>query len=190
MILSDQDIQLELESGRLEISPIDDPDKQFQPASVDLRLSPEFVIFQTGEEAAIDPFNDDQAHFIRRLGIAQHKPFILHPGEFVLASTMEWVTLPDDLVARVDGRSSIGRLGVLMHATAGFIDPGFSGRITLELSNVNKMPVKLYPGMRCCQISFERMTSPAQRPYGKDRGSKYQGQRHATTSRISEDRPE
>lgn len=187
MILSDRDIQLELESGRLVIDPIGDPDKQIQPASVDLRLGTEFTIFQVGELGYIDPKGHDWKNLLRHVSVCGVRPFLLHPGEFVLSSTMEWVKLPNNLVARVDGRSSLGRLGVLMHATAGFIDPGFEGNITLELSNVNRMPVALWPGSRVCQISFETMTSPAARPYGNKRGSKYQGQQGPTESSIAED---
>lgn len=189
MILSDRDIKLELESGRLVIDPIGDPDKQIQPASVDLRLGTEFKIFQVGELGYIDPKGHDWKNFLRLVSVRGSDPFLLHPGEFVLASTMEWVKLPNNLVARVDGRSSLGRLGVLMHATAGFIDPCFEGNITLELSNVNRMPVALWPDSRVCQISFETLSSPCERPYGKARGSKYQGQLGPTASRIAEDHP-
>lgn len=189
MILSDRDIDLELASGRLVIDPIGDPEIQIQPASVDLRLATDFIIFRAaGTSAYIHPSELDMSKVTERIDTGGN-PFILHPGQFVLASTMEWVKLPADLVGRVDGRSSLGRLGVLMHATAGFIDPGFEGKITLELSNVNQMPVVLKPGMRVCQISFDRMSSPAARPYGIARGSKYQSQSGVQVSLISQDFP-
>jgi dCTP deaminase len=189
VILSDRDIQLELESGRLVIDPIGDPAVQIQPASVDLRLATDFIIFRAaGQSAYIHPGDTQIERLYERVDTGG-APFILHPGQFVLASTMEWVKLPDDLVGRVDGRSSLGRLGVLMHATAGFIDPGFNGKITLELSNVNQMPVVLKPGMRVCQISFDRMSSPAARPYGTARNSKYQCQTGAQVSLIHADFP-
>lgn len=190
MILSDRDIKLELESGRLVIDPIGDPDVQIQPASVDLRLATDFIIFRAaGQRAYIHPSLTGVMEEVTERIDTGGDPFILHPGQFVLASTMEWFKLPANLVGRVDGRSSLGRLGVLMHATAGFIDPGFEGKITLELSNVNQMPVVLKPGMRVCQISFEQTSTPAERPYGKERGSKYQSQTSTQVSLIHEDFP-
>jgi dCTP deaminase len=187
MILSDGDIKKAIAAGRIAIEPLDDPELQIQPASVDLRLGTRFILFRHSRTPYIDPLAQDAADYTEVMEIAEDDRFILHPGEFVLAATKERVRLPDDLVGRVDGRSSIGRLGLQMHATAGFIDPAFEGNITLELSNVGRMPVALHPNMRVCQISFEPLTSPAERPYGAGRGSKYQGQAGPTPSRIHRD---
>ena len=188
MILSDGDIQERLENGDLRVEPIDDPDLQMQPASVDLRLGNEFVVYKLPHVACIDTADERTAEgYTETVEVEDGDGFILHPGEFVLGSTHEWVRIPEDLVARVEGRSSIGRLAVVVHATAGFIDPGFEGRITLELSNLGRVGVKLYPGMRISQLVFHEMTSPAERPYGPERGSKYFGQKGPVTSRIGED---
>jgi dCTP deaminase len=187
MILSDRDIKQALAEGRIGIEPLDDPDLQIQPASVDLRIGTRFILFRHARTPYIDPLAQDAADYTEAMEIGEDERFILHPGEFVLAATKERVRLPDDLVGRVDGRSSIGRLGLQMHATAGFIDPSFEGNITLELSNVGRMPVALHPNMRVCQISFEPLSSPAERPYGVGRQSKYQGQSGPTASRIHRD---
>jgi len=188
MILSDRDIATRLEQGDLVIEPIEDPDLQIQPASVDLRLDNEFVVYRLAHVPVIDPHDPDTIQdYTQRVVMPDGEPFILHPGEFVLGSTREWVRIPVDLVARVEGRSSIGRLAVVVHATAGFIDPGFEGRITLELSNLGRVAVMLYPGMRISQIVLQEMTSPAERPYGPQRGSKYVGQEGPVTSRIGND---
>jgi dCTP deaminase len=188
MILSDRDILARLERGDLIIDPLDEPDQQVQPASVDLRLDTEFVVYRLQHVPCIDPRDADSVQtYTDRMVVPDGEAFILHPGEFALGSTFERVAVPPDLVARVEGRSSIGRLAVVVHATAGFIDPGFDGRITLELSNLGRLPVKLYPGMRISQVVFHEMTSPAQRPYGPARGSKYQGQSGPVTSRIASD---
>jgi len=187
MILSDQDIRAEMEAGRIVIEPLEDPELQIQPCSVDLRLGNRFVIFKTSQKPFIDPRSDNPEAYTEEVTVPDGEVFFLHPGEFVLASTKERVSVPEDLVARVDGRSSIGRLAVMVHATAGFIDAGFRGTVTLELSNVGKMPVALHPNMRICQVSFARMTSPAARPYGNRPGSKYQDQSGPTPSRIHRD---
>jgi dCTP deaminase len=188
MILSDQDIHRRLDDGELEVDPIDDRDLQIQPASIDLRLGREFVVYKLPHVACIDTREDAaEQGYTETVEIDEDEPFILHPGEFVLGSTYEWVNIPDDLVARVEGRSSIGRLAVVVHATAGFIDPGFEGRITLELSNLGRVAVQLYPGMRISQLVFHEMTSPAERPYGPERGSKYFGQEGPVTSKIGDD---
>lgn len=189
MILSDRDIKARLLAGDIRIEPLDDPDQQIQPASVDLRLSDTFVVYRLAHVACIDPLEDDTLKkYTEVVQMPEGQPFILHPGEFALGSTMEWVKIPADLVARVEGRSSIGRLAVVVHATAGFIDPGFEGKITLELSNLGRLGVKLYPGMRISQVVFHTMTSPAERPYGPSRGSKYHGQEGPVASRINKDR--
>lgn len=189
MILSDRDIKARLAKGDFVVRPLDDPELQVQPASVDLRLGSEFVVYRLPHVPCIDPQDTGTlTGYTETVSIAQGDAFILHPGEFALGSTLEWVRIPADLVARVEGRSSIGRLAVVVHATAGFIDPGFEGQITLELSNLGRVPVKLYPGMRISQIVLHQMTSAAERPYGPQRGSKYFGQTGPVVSRITNDR--
>lgn len=189
MILSDRDLKARLQRGDLGVDPLDDPELQIQPASIDLRLSGDFVVYKLPHLPVIDPRDlESISRYTERLHIPEDDAFILHPGEFALGSTLESIRVPSDLVARVEGRSSIGRLAVVVHATAGFIDPGFEGQITLELSNLGRLPVKLYPGMRISQIVLHSMTSPADRPYGPERGSKYFGQTGPIPSRISTDR--
>ncbi len=189
MILSDRDIKERLARGDLGIEPLDDPDLQIQPASVDLRLAASFVVYRLPHVPCIDPRDARSVEdYTERIDITADGAFVLQPGEFALGSTWERVRVPADLVARVEGRSSIGRLAVVVHATAGFIDPGFEGQITLELSNLGRCAVKLYPGMRISQVVFHGMTSPAERPYGSARGSKYQGQSGPAPSRIARDR--
>lgn len=188
MILSDRDIKARLEQGDLVIDPITDWDLQLQPASVDVRLGKQFAVYQLPHLPCIDPRDKANIDAVTKpVEIPDGEPFILHPGEFALAHTAEYIKIPADLVARVEGRSSLGRLAIVVHATAGFIDPGFEGTITLELSNLGRAAVKLYPGMRISQLVFHTMTSPALRPYGSGRGSKYQGQRGAVPSRSGQD---
>jgi len=188
MILSDRDIRRYLEEGKIVIEPLENPELQIQPASVDLRLGNEFRVFRHTKKAFIDPLEDDVAEYTETLTVKEKEPFILHPGEFVLGCTRERIELSDDLVARVEGRSSLGRLALLVHATAGYIDAGFRGNVTLELSNVGKMPIALYQRMRICQLSFETISSKAERPYGHPkRDSKYQDQRGPVSSRIHRD---
>jgi len=188
-ILSDTDIKEYLENGRITIHPLEDPDVQIQPSSVDLRIGNEFKGFRIVRKPVIDPMDPgDLESYMESFYIEEGKPFIIHPREFALATTYETVKLPSDLVARVEGRSSMGRLGITMHVTAGYIDPGFHGKITLEISNIGKMPVALYTGQRVCQIVFETMTSPSEKPYGHpDRDSKYMGQKRPITSKIKQD---
>lgn len=188
-ILSDQDIKKCLESGKIIIEPLEKPEIQIQPSSVDLRIGSEFKGFRIVRKPCIDPMDKgDLESYMESFYIDEGEPFIIHPGEFALATTYETVKLPDDLVARVEGRSSMGRLGITMHVTAGYIDPGFQGKITLEISNIGKMPVALYTGQRVCQIVFETMTSPSKRPYGHpDRDSKYMGQKRPISSKIKQD---
>ena len=184
MILSDRTIREELAAGRIGIDPLDE--SCIQPSSVDLRLDRLFRVFLNHTAPVID-VKKDLSELTELIEIDDDDAFILHPGEFVLGSTAEAVTLPDDLVARIEGKSSLGRLGLLIHSTAGFIDAGFSGHITLELSNVASLPITLYPGMKVGQVSFLRMTTPADVPYGSSQvGSKYQGQRGPTPSRYWE----
>jgi len=187
-MLSDKDIKAALAAGTIEVGPLEDPDIQIQPASIDLRLGNDFRVFKHAQRAYIDPLTDDLDTYTEVIHVEDGQAFILHPGEFVLGTIKEYVKIPDDIVAQVDGRSSLGRLAILVHATAGFIDPGFEGNITLELSNVGKMPVAFYPNMRVCQISFTPLSTPAEIPYGHpSRRSKYQGQRGPTASRIRKD---
>lgn len=181
MLLSDRDIRAELERERIGIEPSDPA--MLQPSSVDVRLDRYFRLFDNHKYPFIDPA-EDQPELTRFIEVKPDEPFILHPGEFVLGSTYEQVTLPDDIAARLEGKSSLGRLGLLTHSTAGFIDPGFTGHVTLELSNVATLPIKLWPGMKIGQLCFFRLTSPAERPYGSaDYASRYQGQRGPTASR-------
>ncbi len=185
MILSDRDIRAHIDSGRIVIDPFD-PD-MIQPASIDIRLDRYFRLFDNHKYPHIDPA-EDQPELTRLIETAADDAFILHPGEFVLASSLERVALADDVAARVEGKSSLGRLGLLTHATAGFIDPGFSGHVTLELSNVATLPIKLWPGMKIGQLGFFQLSSAAEFPYGtSQRGSHYQGQRGPTASRSHED---
>jgi dCTP deaminase len=188
-ILSDRDIKKCLETGQILIEPLENPERQIQPSSVDLRIGNEFKGFRIIRKPCIDPMDKtDMDSYMESFYIDDGEPFIIHPGEFALATTYETVKLPDNLVARVEGRSSMGRLGITMHVTAGYIDPGFHGRITLEISNIGKMPVALYTGQRVCQIVFETMTSPSEKPYGHpDRDSKYMGQQRPETSKIKHD---
>ena len=183
MILSDGTISQLIAAERLTISPL--VRAHIQPSSVDLCLGFSFRVFETHRHDLIDPF--EKQDLTRE--VEAKDDFVLHPGEFVLASTAETVGLPDNIVARVDGKSSLGRLGLLIHATAGFVDPGFRGQITLELSNVAPMPIRLSPGMKIAQISFWTLDQPAQRPYGHpELGSKYQDQTGATASEYARNR--
>ncbi|MEN9710297.1 MAG: hypothetical protein RL441_289 [Actinomycetota bacterium] len=181
MLLSDRDIKSEISLGRIQLEPYDAA--MVQPASVDIRLDRFFRTFENHKYQFIDPAQE-QEDLTRAVEVAPDEPFILHPGEFVLGSTYEVVTLPDDIAARVEGKSSLGRLGLLTHATAGFVDPGFSGHVTLELSNVANLPVTLWPGMKIGQLCFIKMSSASEHPYGSGvYGSRYQNQRGPTASR-------
>ncbi|WP_034089318.1 dCTP deaminase [Streptacidiphilus albus] len=181
MLLSDKDIRAEIESGRVVIDPYDP--KMIQPSSIDVRLDRYFRVFENHKYPHIDP-SVEQPDLTRLVEPEGEDPFILHPGEFALASTYEVITLPDDVASRLEGKSSLGRLGLLTHSTAGFIDPGFSGHVTLELSNVATLPIKLYPGMKIGQLCMFRLSSPAEHPYGSaEYGSRYFGQRGPTASR-------
>jgi dCTP deaminase len=188
MILSDTDILARLREGDLVIDPLDDVDQQVQPASVDLRLGSEFLEFQRTNISCIHPTREREvSEYIAETVVEEGEEFILHPGDFVLGTTKERVEMPADLVANVEGRSSLGRLAVVVHATAGFVDPGYRGQVTLELSNLGIAPVALTPGMRVSQLVFTELSSPAERPYGGERGSKYQDQRGPQASRIGDD---
>ena len=186
MILSDRSLREQLASGRIVIEPLDE--SLIQPSSVDVRISNLFRVFRNHTRSVLD-VKEDLRELTEPIEMPEDgsEPFMLHPGEFVLGSTLERVAVPDDLVGRVEGKSSLGRLGLLIHSTAGFIDAGFDGHITLELANVASLPITLYPGMKIGQVSFMQMTTPADNPYGKGAtGSKYQGQRGPTPSRYFE----
>jgi dCTP deaminase len=181
VILSDRSINEAIASGRLGIEPFDP--KLVQPSSIDVRLDNKFLVFRNTKRAFIDvkqPADD----LMELIEVGLDDPMYLHPHEFILGNTIERVKMPDDLVGRLEGRSSLGRLGVVIHSTAGFIDASFEGHVTLEISNLANLPIALYPGMRIGQISFSLMTTPADRPYGAARGSKYSGQQLPTASRL------
>ncbi|GAA1225751.1 dCTP deaminase [Kitasatospora nipponensis] len=181
MLLSDKDIRTEIDNGRVRVDPFEPA--MVQPSSIDVRLDRFFRVFENHRYPHIDP-SEEQPDLTRLVEPDGDEAFILHPGEFVLASTYEVITLPDDVASRLEGKSSLGRLGLLTHSTAGFIDPGFSGHVTLELSNVATLPIKLYPGMKIGQLCLFRLSSPSEHPYGSARyGSRYQGQRGPTPSR-------
>jgi dCTP deaminase len=184
-VLSDRDIAAALAGGRVRVDPYDPAD--LQPSSIDLHLDRSFRVFRNNRYPYID-VRSPQPDLTELLSVSDDEPFVLHPGEFVLGQTLEWVELPDDLVARLEGKSSLGRLGLLIHSTAGYVDPGWKGKLTLELSNVAKLPIALYFGMKIGQISFFAMSSPVDRPYGSaGLGSKYQGQSEPTASAYFED---
>jgi len=181
VLLSDRDIQSYVESGRITLDPWDP--EMIQPSSVDIHLDRFFRLFDNHKYPVIDPAAP-QPELTRLIDVSADGELVLHPGEFVLGSTFETVTLADDVAARLEGKSSLGRLGLLTHSTAGFIDPGFSGHVTLELSNTATLPIKLYPGMKVGQLCFFQLSSSAQNPYGSGaHGSRYQGQRGPTASR-------
>ena len=181
MLLSDRDIRAQINDKRVGVEPFDEA--MIQPSSVDVRLDKFFRVFENHKYEVIDP-SLEQPELTREIIAEDGEAFILHPGEFVLASTYEVITLPDDIAGRLEGKSSLGRLGLLTHSTAGFIDPGFSGHITLELSNVANLPVKLYPGMKIGQLCLIKLSSAAEHPYGSAQYlNRYQGQRGPTPSR-------
>ncbi len=179
--MSDRDIRASIEAGLIGLDPLEMG--LLQPSSIDVRLDRFFRLFDNHKYAFIDPA-EQQDELTRLIEVDPTEPFILHPGEFVLGSTYEFVTLPDDVAARLEGKSSLGRLGLLTHSTAGFVDPGFKGHVTLELSNVATLPIKLWPGMKIGQLCFFKLTSPSEHPYGSEKySSRYQGQRGPTASR-------
>jgi dCTP deaminase len=185
MILSDRSIREELAAGRVVVDPLDET--CIQPSSIDLHVDSQFRVFANSRYPYID-VQREMPDLTELVEVGDGDPFILHPGEFVLGSTLERVALPDDLVARLEGKSSLGRLGLLIHSTAGYVDPGWDGFLTLELSNVANLPITIYPGMKIGQISFFRLTTAADAPYGSaGAGSKYQGQRGPTPSRFFEE---
>ncbi len=186
VILSDRSLREQLDAGRIVIDPLDET--LIQPSSIDVRISNLFRVFRNHTAGVID-VKQDMENLTELIEVPEgsDEPFMLHPGEFVLGSTLERIAVPDDLVGRVEGKSSLGRLGLLIHSTAGFVDAGFDGHITLELANVASLPITLYPGMKIGQVSFMQMTTAAENPYGSGaKGSKYQGQRGPTPSRYFE----
>jgi dCTP deaminase len=179
--MSDRDIRAEIEAGRIGLEPLDMG--LLQPSSFDVRLDRFFRLFDNHKYAYIDPA-EEMSDLTRLVEVDPKEAFILHPGEFVLGSTYEFVTLPDNIAARLEGKSSLGRLGLLTHSTAGFVDPGFNGHVTLELANVSNLPIKLWPGMKIGQLCFFQLSSPSETPYGSAKyNSRYQGQRGPTASR-------
>ena len=182
MILSDRSIKEYIAAGRIVLTPYDE--SLVQPASIDIRLDGRFRVFRNYRYSCIDP-KAVQQDLTELIEVADDEPFIVHPGEFILGNTVEHIKLGNDLVSRLEGKSSLGRLGLIVHATAGYVDPGFEGNITLELSNVANLPIRLYPGMKVGQLSFFAMSTPADRPYGHPGlGSKYKGQTAPTASRM------
>jgi dCTP deaminase len=181
MLMSDRDIRASIEAGQIGLEPLEMG--LLQPSSFDVRLDRFFRLFDNHKYPFIDPA-EQQDDLTRLIEVAPDEAFILHPGEFVLGSTFEFVTLPNDIAARLEGKSSLGRLGLLTHSTAGFVDPGFKGHVTLELSNTATLPIKLWPGMKIGQLCFFKLTSASEFPYGSDKySSRYQGQRGPTASR-------
>lgn len=181
--LSDATIRSLVDEGRIRIDPYDPAN--VQPSSVDVRLGDSFRVFHNHRVSAIDLRNPPQ-NLTEEVRVDEGEPFVIHPGEFCLGRTLEWVELPDDIVSRVEGKSSLGRLGLIVHATAGFVDPGWKGTLTLELNNLTRVPIKLYPGLLIAQLSFMALDRPAERPYGSpELGSHYQGQVAATESRYA-----
>ncbi len=189
MVLSDKDLKAALKSGKIKIKPAPDFKTQLGSCSIDLRLGNVFRVFEYSRHAYIDPFrknNTDQ--FTREIRIKDKEPFIIQPGDFVLATTVEEIEVPDDLTGRLEGRSSIGRLGIVVHSTAANIECGFRGHITLELANMGKLPVALYPDIRICSVSFEQLSSPAEVPYYKKKSAKYIGQKGPGESKIRDEK--
>ncbi len=187
MVLSDKDLKIALKSGKIKIKPAPDLKTQLGSCSIDLRLGNAFRIFESGVHGVIDPRKNVAKEFTKEIIVKVGDPFIMQPDDFVLGTTVEDVEIPDDLVGSLEGRSSIGRLGIIVHSTAATIDAGWKGHITLELANMGKMPVALYPGMRICSISFEQLSSPAEIPYYKKHNAKYVGQKGPGESKIREE---
>ncbi len=182
MVLSDRTIKSEMAAGRIIVEPCDPND--IQPSSIDLHLGDDFQVFRNSRYPYIDP-GREQPGLMERVSASPEEPFVLHPGEFALGTTIERIGLPEDIVGRLEGKSSLGRLGLLIHSTAGYVDPGWDGRLTLELSNVANLPILLTPGMAIGQVSFSQMTTSVDRPYGHPGlGSRYQGQHEATSSKM------
>jgi len=184
MNLSDADIQKKMETGDLVIEPLENPELQLQPASVDFRLSNEFLTFNNQNITSFNPLEDNPEEHMEKTVVNDDEQYIVHPGDFVLASTKEWIEIPDDLIGFVDGRSTLGRLGLVIHSTAGLLDPGWKGNVTLEISNHGSVPLELSPDMRVGQLTFTELKTPSERPYGVERGSKYQNQSGVQSART------
>ena len=184
MILSDKDIKNYINSGKISIDP-KLKEEQFQSAWIDLTLGKEFRVFKITQSAVLDPKNPEEITEI--IIVDEEKPFIIHPGEFVLGTVNEYIKFPDDLAGAVDGRSSLGRLGVVVHVTSTFVDPGWEGKLVLEITNVGRMPVALYPGMRICKLVFMKLSSPCEKPYYMKKDAKYFKQNKIDQSKISQE---
>ncbi|OGG02163.1 dCTP deaminase [Candidatus Gottesmanbacteria bacterium RBG_16_37_8] len=186
MVLSDRDIKKYLTSGKIKITPKPDLSRQLGSCSIDLRLGNTFRIFEQSKVAFVDPFDPKNRDEITKLiEVKDKEPFILHPNDFVLATTIESFTLPDDLLARLEGRSSLGRLGIVVHSTASIFEPGWQGKVVMELGNLGRMPIALYPGMRICALTFEKLSSTVDVPYHKKKGAKYLNQDTPEASKMS-----
>lgn len=183
-VLSDRDVRKLILEGKIVIEPLD-LEEQLMPIGIDLRLGNEFRIFNVQAKGLVDPARDGLAELTQLVRVKDGEPFIIHPDEFVLGITKEYIKLPDDIAARIDGRSSLGRLGIVVHSTSGHVDPGFEGRLTLEISNIGRLPVALYPGMKFCSLIFERLTSPVEKSYREF--GKYVGQREPIESKLAEE---
>ena len=188
MVLSDRDIKVALKSGKIKITPAPDLKTQLGSCSLDLRLGDTFRVFESGVQAIIDPHKNASNEFTKEVVVKRGKAFVMQPGDFVLGVTVEKIEVPDDLTGRLEGRSSIGRLGIVIHSTAANIECGFKGHITLELANMGKLPVALYPSMRICSVSFEQLSSPSEVPYFKKKSAKYVGQVGPGESKINEEK--
>lgn len=186
MILSDRDIKTCLRNGTLKVEPLEDEETQIQPSGIDLRLGNQFRIFKSMSTPYIDPKQPVEG-YTEALELDGSRPFILHPGEFILGTTQEHIKMADDLVGMIDGRTSLGRLGISIHTTSAGINPGWEGRLTLEISNSGKMPVALYPGMRVCKLSFVKLSSPPEKTYQTKEGAKYQSQNGLEESKLFKD---
>ncbi len=188
MILSDRDIKQALRAGRIVVKPKPDLKVQLGSSSLDLRLGHQFRVFKHRQQPFVDPLNPKTTEgMTEEVHISRNEPYVIHPNEFVLASTLEWTEWADDLAARVDGRSSLGRLGLVIHSTSGHIDAGWRGSLTLELRNIGMAPILLYPKMRICQLIFEQLSSPAEQPYTKKPNAKYHSQKAAVESALSQE---
>lgn len=187
MIIPDHEIRKLLQEGKLVIEPLDNPDIQIQPAGVDLMLGNEFRVFKITSTAYIDTKQDNR-DYTEKIVLDDNKPFVIHPGEFVLASVKEYIKMPDDLMGSVDGRSSLGRLGIAIHTTSASINPGWEGKFILEITNMGRMPVALYPNMRIAKLTLHKLNSPSERPYGQREDSKYHNQDSVSQSKIHEDK--
>jgi len=189
MILSDKDIKAALKAGRIVVTPKPNLEEQLGSSSLDLRLGYHFRIFKHTNQPYVDPFDPTTTtNMTEEIKISRTEPYVIRPHEFALASILEWVELPDDLSARIDGRSSLGRLGLIIHSTAGHIDAGFKGSITMELTNIGHLPILLYPKMRICQLVFEQLSSPADRPYTQKPNAKYHSRTTPAETAISQEK--